>query len=37
MKMLKIHRYAFSYLSKYKAPLERHYKKNELLTGWCTP
>ena len=29
--------YRCSYLPKYKTALEKHYKRNELMAGWCTP
>lgn len=37
MRAIKAQRFFFSYLNKYKNSLEKYYKKNELLTGWCTP
>ena len=29
--------FRFSYLTKYKIALEKHYKKNDLLEGYCNP
>ena len=37
MKFIVRLQYRCSYLPIYKAALEKHYKRNDLMQGWCTP